>query len=90
MFADIAWYPEQGSTTATEVDRLFYFLTGVCGAVGLLVAVLIIYFSIRYRRRPGQFATCGSRLIIFSNPESKKNRARKTRAQGGSVKSSQC
>ena len=54
MFADIAWYPEQGSTTATEVDRLFYFLTGVCGAVGLLVAVLIIYFSIRYRRRPGQ------------------------------------
>ena len=54
MFAEIAFYPEQASTTANQVDLLFYFLTGVCGAVGLLVAVLIIYFCIRYRRRPGQ------------------------------------
>jgi cytochrome c oxidase subunit 2 len=54
MFADIALYPEQASTTATHVDRLFYFLTGVTGSVGLLVAVLLIYFSIRYRRRAGE------------------------------------
>ena len=44
MFADIALYPEQASTTATRVDWLFYFLTGVTGSVGLLVAVLLIYF----------------------------------------------
>jgi cytochrome c oxidase subunit 2 len=54
MFADIALYPEQASTTATHVDWLFYFLTGVTGSVGLLVAVLLIYFSVRYRRRAGE------------------------------------
>src|SRR5438105_15913683 len=32
---------------------LVLFLLAVCGAVGTLVAVLIIYFGIRYRRRPG-------------------------------------
>src|ERR1051325_9846804 len=50
---DIVFLPEQASTTAREVDMLFYFLMGVCGAVGLLVATLLIYFSVRYRRRPG-------------------------------------
>src|SRR5260370_40794534 len=54
MFADIALYPEQASTTATHVDWLFAFLTGVTGSVGLLVAVLLIYFSVRYRRRAGE------------------------------------
>src|SRR5438105_12920006 len=54
MFAEIAWFPERASTTAYAVDRLLYFLVGICGAVGLLVAFLLIYFSIRYRRRPGQ------------------------------------
>lgn len=54
MFAQIAWYPEQASTTAVGVDRLFIFLFVVCGALGLLVAFLLFYFSIRYRRRPGQ------------------------------------
>jgi len=53
MFADIIWFPRDGSTTAHRVDELLYFLLVVCGAVGLLVAVLVIYFSIRYRRRPG-------------------------------------
>jgi cytochrome c oxidase subunit 2 len=54
MFADIAWYPEQASTTAHSVDRFFLFLVVVCGLVGLLVATLIIFFAIHYRRRPGQ------------------------------------
>jgi cytochrome c oxidase subunit 2 len=54
MFADIAWYPEQASTTAERVDHLLLFLVSVCGAVGLLVAFLLFYFSIKYRRRPGQ------------------------------------
>ena len=35
------------------VDILFFFLMGVCGSVGLLVAVLLIYFCVRYRRRAG-------------------------------------
>jgi cytochrome c oxidase subunit 2 len=53
MLAQIIWFPRQASTTAHYVDHLLYFLVAICGAVGLLVAALIIYFSIRYRRRPG-------------------------------------
>src|SRR5579872_1974266 len=54
---DIALFPEQASTTAHAVDGLLYFLLIVCGAMGLLVAFLLIYFSVRYRRRPGNAAT---------------------------------
>jgi cytochrome c oxidase subunit 2 len=53
MFAEIVWFPHQASTTAREVDRLLLFLVAVCGAVGLLVAVLLIGFAVRFRRRPG-------------------------------------
>jgi cytochrome c oxidase subunit 2 len=56
MFAEIALFPEAASTTAYEVDKLFFFLFSVCGAVGLGVAYFLIYFSIRYRRRPGNMA----------------------------------
>ena len=51
--AKSAWFPPEASTTAAHVDLLVYFLLAVCGSVGLLVAVLMIYFCIRYRRRPG-------------------------------------
>jgi cytochrome c oxidase subunit II len=53
MFAQIVWFPKQASTTATAVDELLYFLVIVCGSVGMLVAAVIICFSVRYRRRPG-------------------------------------
>jgi cytochrome c oxidase subunit II len=51
--AKSAWFPPEASTTAAHVDLLLYFLLAVCGSVGLLVAFLMIYFCIRYRRRPG-------------------------------------
>jgi cytochrome c oxidase subunit 2 len=55
LFADnIVWFPPQASTTARHVDLLLCLLVSVCGAVGLLVAFLLIYFSVRYRRRPGR------------------------------------
>lgn len=50
-FADIMWFPRQGSTTAEEVDHLLIALLTITGAVSLLVAALLIGFSIRYRRR---------------------------------------
>lgn len=53
MLAQISLFPDEASTTAFEVDLLLYFLVAVCGAMGLLVAFLLVYFSIRYRRRPG-------------------------------------
>jgi cytochrome c oxidase subunit 2 len=54
MNTEVALWPEAASTTAVQVDRLFFFLTSICAAVGLLVAFLLIYFCIRYRRRPGE------------------------------------
>jgi cytochrome c oxidase subunit 2 len=54
MLGEIALYPPRASTTADYVDTLLYFLLAICGAVGLLVAFLLIFFSVRYRRRPGQ------------------------------------
>jgi cytochrome c oxidase subunit 2 len=53
MLAQIVWFPEQASTTARSVDIFLCALVAICGAVGLLVATLLIYFAIRYRRRPG-------------------------------------
>src|ERR1700677_129363 len=53
MFAEIIWFPKDGSTTAHEVDALLIGLSVVCGGVGVLVAVLLFAFVIRYRRRPG-------------------------------------
>ncbi len=44
--------PHQATTTAGEVDSLFIFMTIVCGSMGLLVAFLLIYLSVRFRRRP--------------------------------------
>jgi len=52
MIAEIVWFPKDGSTTARQVDALLIALTTVCGAVGLLVAVLLIYFAVHFRRRP--------------------------------------
>jgi cytochrome c oxidase subunit II len=54
MIAEIALYPPQASTTATAVDWVFLYLVIVCGAVGMLVAALLIGFCVRYRRRPGE------------------------------------
>ena len=54
MIAEIALFPKEASTTAQQVDMLFFFMVGLCGTVGLLVAFLLIYFCIRYRRRPGE------------------------------------
>jgi cytochrome c oxidase subunit 2 len=53
MFAEVIWFPEQASTTAHKVDQLLIFLVVVTGTVGLMVAVLLIGFAIRFRRRPG-------------------------------------
>jgi cytochrome c oxidase subunit 2 len=55
MFAEdrIIWFPHEASTTAGAVDHLLYYLVAVTGSVGFFVAFLLIYFSIRYRRRPG-------------------------------------
>ncbi len=51
MIAQLQLFPEQASIAARRVDALFFFLIAVTGTVALVVCVLIIVFTIRYRRR---------------------------------------
>lgn len=49
--AQIPLFPERASIMADRVDALFVFLSAVTGTMGVLVTVLIIYFTVKYRRR---------------------------------------
>ena len=44
-------FPEQASTMAPRVDALYFYLLAVSGFFSLLIAVLVIAFAIKYRRR---------------------------------------
>ena len=46
-------FPPQASTLAPRTDHLLYYLLAMSGVMTVLIAGLILYFSIRYRRRPG-------------------------------------
>jgi cytochrome c oxidase subunit 2 len=52
-FVERLWFSEPGATFARDVDYLFMFIFWLCTVffVGLMGAM--IYFVIRYRRRPG-------------------------------------
>jgi cytochrome c oxidase subunit 2 len=50
-------FPEQASTAAERVDTLLAVLLGTSLLVSLLIAVLIVYFCVKYRRRPGNMRT---------------------------------
>jgi cytochrome c oxidase subunit 2 len=43
--------PPSASSVATEVDLLYFFLSGVTAFFVVLIAMLVVYFAIRYRRR---------------------------------------
>jgi cytochrome c oxidase subunit 2 len=51
MFAEVPLFPEQASTSAERVDALFFFLFAVTGFFTVLIATLVIYFAVKYRRR---------------------------------------
>jgi cytochrome c oxidase subunit II len=53
MFAQVSLFPEQASTAATQVDNLFFFILGITAFVAVAIAVILIYFAIRYRRQAG-------------------------------------
>src|SRR5450755_3277811 len=52
MHNDFPLWPEQASTVAGQVDALYIALIVITGSVSLLIWLLIIYFGIKYRRRP--------------------------------------
>src|SRR5579864_6439371 len=44
-------FPERASTIARHVDQLFYYEVAVAGFFTALIFVLIVGFSMRFRRR---------------------------------------
>ncbi|HYF48421.1 MAG TPA: cytochrome c oxidase subunit II transmembrane domain-containing protein, partial [Planctomycetota bacterium] len=57
---EIQLMPPQASSHAIHVDQLYFYIWGICGFFILLIAGLIVYFSIKYHRRPGN--EVGSRV----------------------------
>jgi cytochrome c oxidase subunit II len=51
FLAQVQLAPEQASTAAEQVDPIFWFVTLVAGFFTVLIAFLVIYFGIKYRRR---------------------------------------
>jgi cytochrome c oxidase subunit 2 len=51
----IPLFPDQASNFATSVDSLYAFLVAVTAFFSLLIAVLIVYFAVKYRRRSEDF-----------------------------------
>jgi cytochrome c oxidase subunit II len=45
--------PSQASTIAPQIDALFYFLTAMTAFFTIGIFLAILYFALRYRRRPG-------------------------------------
>ena len=51
------WLPEAITTTATEIDRLFYLVLAITGTAFVLVQGTLLIFLIKYRRQAGRPAT---------------------------------
>lgn len=53
MQSDFPLLPEAASSIARDVDAFYLGMVALSGALTLAVAVLVIVFAIKYRRRPG-------------------------------------
>jgi cytochrome c oxidase subunit 2 len=51
MRTDLPLFPDSASTLSPQVDALYFYLVLVSAFFALLIAVLVIVFAIRYRRR---------------------------------------
>ena len=51
MFTNFPLFPEQASTQAGQVDAVYFFMVAVSAFFSLLIAFLIVFFAVRYRRR---------------------------------------
>jgi cytochrome c oxidase subunit 2 len=57
MWQDLPFFPESASTVSTPVDLLYFFLIAVSAFFTILIAALIVFFAVRYRRSKGGCAT---------------------------------
>ena len=51
MWSGTPLFPERASTIAGRVDALYFFLLAVSTFFSLLIAGLIVYYAVKYRRR---------------------------------------
>jgi cytochrome c oxidase subunit II len=51
MFTNFPLFPEQASVQAGQVDALYFFMVAVTAFFSLLIAGLIVFFAVKYRRR---------------------------------------
>src|SRR5437667_448947 len=51
MWSGTPLFPERASTMAGRVDALYFFLVAIAAFFSLLIAGLIVYYAVKYRRR---------------------------------------
>src|SRR5207247_10933883 len=51
MWSGIPLFPERASTMAGRVDALYFFLIAISVFFSLLIAGLIVFYAVKYRRR---------------------------------------
>jgi cytochrome c oxidase subunit II len=51
MWSGVPLFPEQASTFAPKVDNLYFFLVALTAFFSVLIAVLVVYFALKYRDR---------------------------------------
>ena len=51
MQATFPLIPESASTLSSEVDAIYFYISGVTVFFTLLISAVVIFFVIRYRRR---------------------------------------
>jgi len=56
MFQSMPLWPARASSMANNVDALYIFLLVVSGMMTLLIFTMVVFFAVRFRRRPGHHA----------------------------------
>ncbi|HXG55124.1 MAG TPA: cytochrome c oxidase subunit II [Vicinamibacterales bacterium] len=51
MFTNFPFFPQQASAQAAPVDAIYFFMVAVTAFFSILIAGLVVYFAVRYRRR---------------------------------------
>ncbi len=51
MLSHLPFFPPQASTSAASVDALYFFFVAVTAFFSILIAAMVVYFAVRYRRR---------------------------------------
>ena len=54
MFTNFPFFPQAASEQAGQIDALYFFLLAVTGFFAVLVAVLVVVFAVKFRRKHGQ------------------------------------